>query len=184
MKVLVIGRLCPDNPCIAAFTNTLVVGLQNHGHAAETLLLPFDPEAPLLEQAMAARLLDVSGSADRMVAINAPFHLVQHPHKILWLVEGLEMDGWVWDADSAAALRSSSDQAEFALLEHADRIAFAEARHVFCDPGAARSSFGSRYGRNADVLVPGPYLEAAGHPSGQTEQEIAVWNEIASQLTS
>ena len=58
--------------------------LIEYGHQVERFYLPFvDRPDDLLDQILAFRLIDVSASCDRLIAIRPPAHVIPHPNKVL-----------------------------------------------------------------------------------------------------
>jgi glycosyltransferase involved in cell wall biosynthesis len=70
----------------------LVRQLQQHGHDAELVSVPFKwyPKSETLAHAAAWRLLDLSESngrpIDRVIATKFPTYFVRHPSKVTWLI--------------------------------------------------------------------------------------------------
>lgn len=122
----------------------LELAMRDHGHAVDTVRIPFHPDPDALwPQLLAFRLTDVSERNELLVAIGTPCHLLRHPRKVLWLTEH-----YPWIDDRCAALQS---------LRASDREACDEAIGVFaasqrlCDR-IARSS-----GRTVELLSPPPH---------------------------
>ena len=70
----------------------LRTALASAGHEVEIIRLPFKwyPAERLVDQILAARLLDLSESSgvriDRVIGLRFPAYLVRHPNKVLWLL--------------------------------------------------------------------------------------------------
>ncbi len=71
---------------------SLVSALQERGHQADLVALPFKwyPRAEIIKSALAWRLLDLHESngvrVDRVIVTKFPSFAAQHPHKVVWLV--------------------------------------------------------------------------------------------------
>jgi glycosyltransferase involved in cell wall biosynthesis len=80
-------RPAPQRRLAAALTNYL----RGIGHQADTVSLPFHPDAPSAEQLLAYRLIDLAeppgGPIDRLITLGAPATLLPHPRKAAWLIE-------------------------------------------------------------------------------------------------
>lgn len=65
----------------------LVLALREHGHEVDTVMLPFHSYPPeMIEQMLGMRLLDLSESGDRLIAIRTPSYILPHPEKLLWFI--------------------------------------------------------------------------------------------------
>jgi glycosyltransferase involved in cell wall biosynthesis len=65
----------------------LARALGDRGHEVDTVEIPFvSVWDKMLEQMLAIRLMDVSDSADVLVAIRTPSYLLRHPNKRLWFI--------------------------------------------------------------------------------------------------
>jgi hypothetical protein len=61
--------------------------LIDYGHEVERFYLPFiDQPHDFFEQIFAFRLIDLSASCDRLIAIRPPAHVIPHPNKVLWFI--------------------------------------------------------------------------------------------------
>src|SRR5919108_6065289 len=66
--------------------------LRSEGHEAEIVAIPFKwyPPERILDQMLACRLLDLTGSAgtpvDRLMGLKFPAYLLSHPNKVLWIL--------------------------------------------------------------------------------------------------
>lgn len=71
---------------------SLVQALQNHGHSAEIVALPFEAHPPqrMLDLMFAFRLLDFSSfsgrNIDLIIPLKFPAYFNQHPNKVVWLL--------------------------------------------------------------------------------------------------
>jgi glycosyltransferase involved in cell wall biosynthesis len=65
----------------------LVSAVRERGHEVDTVEIPFiSVWDKMLEQMLAIRMMDVSDSADVLVAIRTPSYLLRHPNKRLWFI--------------------------------------------------------------------------------------------------
>jgi hypothetical protein len=136
MQVLIASPFRPScEPGETDLGRALELALQEQGHEADAIRIPFDPDPDALwAQLLAFRLTDV-GDRGVLVATATPCHLLRHPHKVLWLDEHYSwIDDWSTALDS---LRSADRQAcgeavaAFAVSQRlCDRIAHSSGRAV------------------------------------------------------
>src|SRR5215468_9915845 len=129
--------------------------LRERGHAVERIYLPFDetPET-LLEQMTAFRLLDLTESADRLIAFRPPSYLLRHPQKVLWFIHHLRgyYDFWgspfqqMPDVPRTRALRDS--------VRAADQVGLKEARRIFTNSQIVSDRLRRFNGLASEVLYP------------------------------
>jgi hypothetical protein len=111
--------------------------LTKNGHHVDVLSLPFVGNVKtLLEQAMGYRLLDVTASADRLIALDSPACLLRHPNKAIVVSSCYRM---IYDSGPSnfSQTRWSSISQRF---EHAIGVSFAEARSIFLESEAIREN--------------------------------------------
>ncbi|MCW5770576.1 MAG: glycosyltransferase family 4 protein [Rhodospirillaceae bacterium] len=76
----------------------LVERLRTQGHRVEKIYLPFlDDPSSMLDQCLAYRLIDLAASADRLIAIRPPAHIIPHPNKVLWFIHHFRGFYDMWD---------------------------------------------------------------------------------------
>ena len=109
--------------------------LTSAGHAVESIILPFAPEADrIVTQLAAYRWIDVTRSADRLVCLDAPAHVVRHPRKVVWAVTRVETwPGVQTDVPAEGASAHGVANAVGAI----DAEALREARRVLATSNAA-----------------------------------------------
>jgi len=62
--------------------------LQEQGHEVEQICLPFiNDTEKLLEQIVTYRLINLTATADKVITLNPPAHVLQHPNKINWFIK-------------------------------------------------------------------------------------------------
>ena len=108
------------------------------GHAVEKIYLPFveDPH-DMFAQMVAYRLIDLTGSCDRLIAVRPPSYMIRHPCKVLWFIHHFRAYYDLWntrycpvpDSETGRAVRSSVFAADQATLIEARRI-FTNSRTV------------------------------------------------------
>jgi hypothetical protein len=111
--------------------------LAKHGHQVDVLSLPFVGNIQtLLEQAMGYRLLDLTASADRLIALDSPACLLRHPNKAIVVSTHYRKICNSGPINVSQSMWSSISQ----RFEHAICLSFAEARSVFLECEAIRTN--------------------------------------------
>lgn len=132
MRVIIASTMVPFVQGGARFiVEWLETKLRDAGHEVERFYLPFDdsPEL-LLQQAAALRLMDLSGSADRLIAIRPPAHLIRHPHKIVWFIHHIRIFYDLWESEYGPE-KTPANLALREALWRLDGVGLSEARRIF-----------------------------------------------------
>jgi glycosyltransferase involved in cell wall biosynthesis len=148
------------------FTDELVRRLQERGHEAEIVSVPFKwyPGDRVLTQAFLWRLLDLTEAdgrpIDLVVATKFPSYCIRHPNKVVWLVhqfrQAYELDG----TELGQFSESAADRATRRKVQRLDRVALGEARKVF----ATSQNVADRLERSTEIaaeVMPHPPQELA-----------------------
>jgi glycosyltransferase involved in cell wall biosynthesis len=111
--------------------------LRRRGYSVERVTLPFKwfPKEQLLRDALAWRLLDVTGSyfqsVDQVICTKFPSYLVRHPNKVVWLFhqhrEAYDFHGTHFSSFGDGQLDQSVRQIVFDM----DSAAFGEASAIY-----------------------------------------------------
>ena len=148
------------------FTDRLVRELQERGHEADLVSVPFTwyPGTTVLTQAFLWRLLDLDeadGRAiDLVVGTKFPSYLVRHREKRVWLVHQFRQ---AYDLDRTELGQfgeSPEDRAVRRKVQELDRLALGEATRLFAISGNVASRLERSTGLRAEVL-PHPPQELA-----------------------
>ena len=150
------------------FTDELARRLQERGHEAEIVSVPFKwyPGDRVLTQAFLWRLLDLTETdgrpIDLVVATKFPSYCVRHPNKVVWLVhqfrQAYELDG----TELGQFSDSAADRATRRKVQRLDRVALGEARKVF----ATSQNVADRLARSTELaaeVMPHPPQELSYH---------------------
>lgn len=106
--------------------------LTEHGHEVETIFLPFvETMDNMLDQMLSYRMLDLSDSADRLIAFRPPAYLLKHPHKILWFIHHVRAFYDLWGSDYCGVPDTPTTRAFRRRLMDVDNVGLNEAKHVF-----------------------------------------------------
>lgn len=158
MRIIVAAAFRPEwEPASTDLGPALEQALEREGHAVEAIRIPFEPSPDsVAPQLLALRLTDVGNVGDLLIATAAPFHLLRHRRKVLWLSEHYP---WLEDV---------SEPPDWLRL--ADQLAIDEAHTAY----AVSSDLCARIARVSDrVVVPLP-------PPAAEEQG---WSSVVSVLT-
>jgi glycosyltransferase involved in cell wall biosynthesis len=156
MEVLVVTSIAPFAPGGADLLFTwLCKTLQAAGHSVDTLQLPFDSNpVKILDQLLAMRLLDVRGSAERMIAIRCPSHLLRHPNKIVWFIHHYRSAYDLWGTKYQGLPASPEGRSIRDAIRHADDLGLREAVRVFSNSHVVSGRLERFNGINSHVLYP------------------------------
>jgi glycosyltransferase involved in cell wall biosynthesis len=107
--------------------------LAEYGHSVERIYLPFveNPPQIIFEQMTAYRLIDLAESADRLIAIRPPAHMLRHPCKVLWFIHHLRAFYDLWQTSFCPISDTPAGRAIRDQVIAADNAALAEAHRVF-----------------------------------------------------
>jgi glycosyltransferase involved in cell wall biosynthesis len=106
--------------------------LREHGHEVERFYLPFiDSPSDLLNQIAAYRLMDLSESADRLIAFRPPSHVLRHPNKVLWFIHHIRTFYDLWGTRYQAVPNTASGRALRQQLVELDTRTINEAAKVY-----------------------------------------------------
>jgi glycosyltransferase involved in cell wall biosynthesis len=123
--------------------------LQNHGHEAEIVAVPFKwyPPEKVLDHMLACRLLDlteVNGTrVDLLIGLKFPAYLIPHPRKVLWILHQFRTAYDLWDHELGDLVYTPDGTSVRDAIRQADRQLIPEARRVFANSGnvAARLKY-------------------------------------------
>lgn len=142
-----------------AIVEWLETKLREYGHDVETLFLPF-VESPddMFDQMLSYRLLDVSESADRLVAFRPPAYLLRHPHKVLWFIHHIRAYYDLWGTDYCGIPDTPRHQAFRQRLMDVDQVGLEEATQIFTNSQIVSDRLTNFNRIQSEVLYP-PVLD-------------------------
>jgi glycosyltransferase involved in cell wall biosynthesis len=116
----------------------LVRALQEHGHLAEVVRLPFTwgpDKREIIKGCLAWRLLEITrinGSAvDQVICTKFPSYVVRHPRKVVWLVHQ-HRQAYDWYGTSYSDFTYREEDREVRqIIQRIDRRCLGEARRIF-----------------------------------------------------
>ena len=129
--------------------------LIEHGHDVERFYLPFvDRPEDLFDQIFAFRLIDVSASCDRLIAIRPPAHVIPHPNKVLWFIHHIRSLYDLWDSPYRFVPDNPSGRALRDAVLGLDTRTIREARHVYTNSQVVANRLRHFNGIDATPLYP------------------------------
>jgi glycosyltransferase involved in cell wall biosynthesis len=106
--------------------------LVESGHEVESLFLPFvETMDEMLDQMLSYRLLDLTDSADRLIAFRPPAYLLRHPNKVLWFIHHFRAYYDLWDSQYCGHAHNARTRAFRQRLMDTDQVGLTESRRVF-----------------------------------------------------
>ncbi len=129
--------------------------LREHGHQVERIYLPFvDDPATMFAQMTAFRLIDLTESADRLIAFRPPSYVVPHPNKVLWFIHHFRGYYDLWDSPFRPAPNDARERAVRRHVMAADQVALGEARGIFTNSKVVSDRIRRFNGLASEVLYP------------------------------
>jgi glycosyltransferase involved in cell wall biosynthesis len=119
------------------FADDLVAALNERGHEAELVTVPFKwyPGQRVLSQAFLWRLLDLTESDGRpielVIATKFPSYAARHPNKVVWLLHQFRQAYELDRTPLGQFGESAEERATRRAVQRLDRVALGEARKVF-----------------------------------------------------
>lgn len=126
-------------PFLAGGTELLADSLRRElvkaGHEAEIYRAPFatHPKEEIIKGYLASRLLDLSRIVpriDRVIALKFPAYVVQHPHKVVWLIQQYRQVYDLRGTEHSEFGTSAEDQEIRRALYQMDRRGIGEASRI------------------------------------------------------
>jgi glycosyltransferase involved in cell wall biosynthesis len=129
--------------------------LLEYGHEVERFCLPF-VERPdtLFEQIFAFRLIDISSSCDRLIAIRLPAHVISHHNKVLWFIHHFRGLYDLWDSPYRLVPDNPSGRAIRSAVIDLDNRVIREARAVYTNSQVVADRLKHFNGIDAAPLYP------------------------------
>ncbi len=154
----------PQVPFVRGGAEYLAEGLRDalreHGHTADLVSLPFvwHPVEQALQSALVWRLLQLTHvddvAVDQVICTKFPSYIVQHPHKVVWLVHQLRQAyDWYGTPMSDMVNIPAHRNARAALLTM-DRRALSEARACYTISHNVSQRLHRYNGLDSHVLYP------------------------------
>lgn len=137
----------------------LELKLREYGHEAETVFLPYvESMDEMLDQMLSYRLLDMTASADRMVAFRPPAYLLRHPHKILWFIHHFRAYYDLWGSQYCGLPDTPKNRAFRQRIMDADQVGLEESQQIFTNSQIVSDRLNKFNRLPSEVLYP-PVLD-------------------------
>lgn len=146
--------------------------LVEYGHEVEVFYLPFNEHhTALLDNLLSYRLMDLTNSADRLIAIRPPAHSLRHPNKVVWFIHHIRGYYDLAETEYSSVPLSAGGRALRAALRWHDTTALGEARAVFTNSAVVQARLRRFNGLSSEVLYP-PLLAPERFRGGDATDEI------------
>jgi len=125
------------------------------GHEVEEFYLPFptDPR-PSLAAMVGLRATPFAGSADRLIAIRWPAHVIRHENKATWFIHHYRQFFDLWDSPHRGIQINPESLAYRETLRRIDNRGLAESRDLFTNSLIVRDRVREFNGLDAEPLYP------------------------------
>jgi glycosyltransferase involved in cell wall biosynthesis len=156
MRIIVASTVRPFTGGGGSFiAEWLEKALRSAGHEVELLRLPFHSDSRTMPaQMVGMRLIDLTGTADRVVAIRTPSYLVRHPHKVVWFIHHHRLAYDMWNSAARDVADDAEGREHRRMIMHADQVALAESAAVFANSMVMQRRLRTFNGIDAEVLYP------------------------------
>jgi glycosyltransferase involved in cell wall biosynthesis len=125
------------------------------GHEVDTIEIPFHSTwDTMLEQMLAIRLMDVSESADVLVAIRTPSYLLRHPNKRLWFIHHHRGAYDLWGTPYQDVPSTPEGLGTREAIIAADNLYLRESQRIFTNSQIVADRLRDYNELAADVLYP------------------------------
>jgi glycosyltransferase involved in cell wall biosynthesis len=135
--------------------------LQQHGHVAEILRIPFqwNPCERIVDHMLAARLMRL-GDVDRVVAFKFPAYYVRHDNKVLWLLHQFRQAYDLWGTTHQGIPNTPVGHRVRDAVIEADSCYLPEAKRIYTNSKIVGHRLGLYNGLKSEPLYP-PLLDPA-----------------------
>lgn len=161
MNVLVVSIQWPYvSGGAEVLADALVDRIRADGHRVELLLLPFFPRPiehviPSIQVARAIEIGETNfGPIDRLITLKFPAYLIDHPHKVLWLVHQYRQFHDLWDEPGVGFAALPLAESLRAAVVRADRLYLPDHRAHFAISGTVAQRLRESCGLEAETLYP------------------------------
>jgi len=129
--------------------------LREAGHQAEEFFIPFPTEArPLLAAMVGLRAMPFAGTADRLIAIRWPAHVIRHENKATWFIHHYRPLFDLWDSPYRGVPANAEGLAYREALRRIDNQGLGESRDVFTNSLIVRDRVRQYNGLDPEPLFP------------------------------
>jgi glycosyltransferase involved in cell wall biosynthesis len=136
------------------------------GHEAELLRVPFsvDPKSEIIKGYAACRMMSISQArpdVDRVIALKFPAFAVEHPQKIVWLVQQYRQVYDLFGTPRSTFDTSPEDHTVRRAVHQMDSASIGEARRILAISQNVADRLRRFNGLRASVVYPPPPLAGA-----------------------
>jgi len=125
------------------------------GHEVEEFFLPFPPGVrPSLSAMVGLRAMPFAGSADRLVAIRWPAHLIRHENKATWFIHHYRQLFDLWHSPYRGVPANEEGIGYREAFRRIDNLALRESRDLFTNSLIVRDRVREYNGLDPEPLFP------------------------------
>ena len=152
--------------------DALVERLRQRGHQVELVQLPFKwhPKGEVLKSYLAWRLVNLHESEgqpiDRVIALKFPAFVVQHAHKVTWLVQQFRQAYDMHGTEYGYFDESEPDTELRRTIRQMDTRTLGESRHIFTISGNVGNRLRRYNHLESETLYPPPALDGQFYNRG------------------
>jgi glycosyltransferase involved in cell wall biosynthesis len=156
MKILIASTIVPFIEGGGTFiVDWLDAVLRERGHEVDVLKIPYWSNfREMPAQMLSLRLLDITGSADRLIAIRPPSYLLRHPSKVLWFIHHHRGAYDLWGTEYQDLPDTPEGRAYRECIVKSDHLAFSEARTIYANSAVVAQRLKKYNDVDAEVLYP------------------------------
>ena len=176
MRIIIASTIVPFIEGGGTFiVDWLHLKFKEFGHQSEMLKLPFYSYTPeMLQQMLAFRLMDISCSADRLIAIRTPSYIIPHPNKVVWFIHHHRPAYDLWGTPYGMEPTPENLSIREAIIR-ADNLYLREAKRIYTNSKVVSGRLKRFNDIDSQVLYPplmdsekfhtGPYGDYIFYPS-------------------
>jgi glycosyltransferase involved in cell wall biosynthesis len=133
----------------------LVRALRVRDHEVDTIEIPFHSRwDTMLEQMLALRLIDVSDTADALIAIRTPSYMLRHPNKRLWFIHHHRGAYDLWGTQYQDVPSTPEGLGTREAIIAADNLYLRESKRIFTNSQIVADRLRDYNQLDAEVLYP------------------------------
>lgn len=143
----------------------LAAMLREAGHQVECIYLPHvDDSEKIFSQMTGFRWLRLQDTADRIICLRPPAHIIPHPHKLLWFIHHFRIFFDLWDRPEYCGLpKNAAYRGLREAIRAVDTASLLEARHIFTNSQVISKRLQEFNQINSEVLYPPLYRPERFH---------------------
>jgi len=164
MKIIITSTIIPFVEGGGTFiVDWLEAKLKEYGHQTEVFKIPFFPfYKKMIPQMLSLRLLDLSASSDKLIAIRTPSYLIKHPNKTLWFIHHHRGAYDLWGTRYQDIPNTEEGIDIRNAIIKSDNMAFKESKKIYTNSKIVSARLKKFNNIDSEVLYP-PLMDAEKH---------------------